>query len=45
MHKENSMKIFRIVIVAVVVIAAVLLAAHLVVSTNWPELLRSIHGR
>ncbi len=39
------MKTLRIIIIAIVVVAARLLGAHLVVSTNWPELLRSIHGR
>jgi hypothetical protein len=39
------MKRIKIAIIAVVAIAAALLGAHLVVNTNWPELLRSIHGR
>jgi hypothetical protein len=39
------MKRIRVIVIAVCIIAAILLSAHLVINTNWPEFLRSIHGR
>jgi hypothetical protein len=39
------MKKLRIIVIIVIAVAAVLCAMHLIVNTNWPELLRSIHGR
>jgi hypothetical protein len=38
------MKKLKIAIIVVIAVAAVLGAMHLIVNTNWPELLRSIHG-
>lgn len=39
------MKKLKVVVIIVVAVAAVLGATHLIVNTNWPELLRSMHGR
>jgi hypothetical protein len=39
------MKRIRIVIVAVIVVVALMVTIHLTLSVNWPELLRSLHGR
>jgi hypothetical protein len=39
------MKRIRTIVVAILVVAAVLLGLHLAANANWPELLRSIHGR
>jgi hypothetical protein len=39
------MKRIRVIIIAVIVIAVILVSVHLVLHANWPEILRSIHGR
>jgi hypothetical protein len=39
------MKKLRIAIVAILALALILVSTHLVLSVNWPELLRSLHGR
>jgi hypothetical protein len=39
------MKKLRTVVLVAIAIAALLLALHLAANANWPELLRSIHGR
>jgi hypothetical protein len=39
------MKKLRIIVIIVIAVAGVLGATHLIVNTNWPELLRSMHGR
>jgi uncharacterized membrane protein YbhN (UPF0104 family) len=45
MIKEKNMRRIRIVIIVIIVVAAALLAAHLLVSANWPDILRSLHGK
>jgi hypothetical protein len=39
------MKRVRVIAIAVVAVAAILLALHLAVNTNWPGLMRSLHGK
>jgi hypothetical protein len=39
------MKKLKIIVIVVIAVAGILGATHLIVSTNWPELLRSMHGR
>jgi hypothetical protein len=39
------MKRIRTVLIAIAVVAALMLTIHLTLSVNWPELLRSLHGR
>lgn len=39
------MKRIRVAIIAVIVVAALMVTIHLTLSVNWPELLRSLHGR
>jgi hypothetical protein len=39
------MKKLRVVIVAILALALILVSTHLALSVNWPELLRSLHGR
>jgi hypothetical protein len=39
------MKKLKIIVIAVIALAAVLGTIHLIVNTNWPELVRSMHGK
>jgi hypothetical protein len=39
------MKNLKTIVIIVIAVAAVLGATHLIVNTNWPEILRSMHGR
>jgi hypothetical protein len=39
------MKRIRTVLIAIVVVVALMLTVHLTLSVDWPELLRSLHGR
>ncbi len=39
------MKRMRTVLIAVAAVAALMLTIHLTLSVNWPELLRTLHGR
>ncbi len=39
------MKRVKWIVIGVVALAAVLLSAHLIANTNWPELVKSLHGK
>lgn len=33
------------IVLGILAVAAVLVTAHLLVNTNWPELVKAVHGR
>ena len=37
-------KRIKFIIIGIAVVAVLMLCAHLVVNTNWPALVRKIHG-
>lgn len=39
------MKRMKIIVISVAVIAAILALTHVALNANWPEILRSLHGR